>query len=87
MRNPSLAFALLLFTACPATEDQVKDTLTAMGFTDIERTHTESIGPRSRPRGRRMPRNRRPTIESVSRCETRYPAKNTASAILATSPG
>jgi len=38
MRNPALAFALTLLAACPATEDQVKDTLTALGFTDIERT-------------------------------------------------
>ena len=38
MRKPALAVAVPLLTACPATEDQVKDTLTAMGFTDMERT-------------------------------------------------
>ena len=56
-------------------------------MTDIDSAHTTSSGPRSRARGNFMPRNFVPTIDSESRLRTRYPAKNTASAIFAISPG
>ena len=56
-------------------------------MTAIESAHTTSSGPRSRARGNRMPRNFRPTIDSESRLRTRYPAKKTARAIFAISPG
>ena len=46
-----------------------------------------STGPRSRARGRSMPRNRRPASASTSRLATRYPAKNTASASSANCSG
>ena len=50
-------------------------------------SHTTMIGPRSRARGRRMPRNLRPPIARLSRFVTRYPAKKIASVIFTSSPG
>ena len=56
-------------------------------MTAIASTQMTRIGPRSRTRGKRIPRKVLPTIDSESRAVTRYPAKKIASAILASSPG
>ncbi len=40
-------------------------------MTAIDSAQTTRIGPRSRARGNRMPRNVRPTIDSESRLRTR----------------
>src|SRR2546430_1186077 len=50
-------------------------------------TQTRSTGPRSRPRGKSMPRKRRLASASTSRLRTRQYAKKDSSRILANSPG
>ena len=49
--------------------------------------HATTIGPRSRPRGKSIPATWRLASDSTSRLTTRYPAKNTSSTSLASSPG
>ena len=55
--------------------------------TAVAPAHAHRSGPRSDQRGRVMPRTRGPARASVSRLETRKPAKNIAKRIFATSAG